>query len=381
MSFICFTTTPAGGHTGKKSGLNAPFVLGSNLIAWMRILADNRFAIAPHRLPWALAITLTALIGAPLNLLHDLIFSRRIRNTVIRQPPLFVIGHWRSGTTWLHELLSLDDSHTYPNTYECLLPYRFALTERFDLRYLAPLFNALLPSRRPFDNVAMGWMLPQEDEFALCKLGVASPYQKIAFPNKTPPRSYFDLQTLPPRDLDRWKHAFLKFLRQLTLRDPRRIVLKSPTHTYRVELLLKLFPDAQFVHIVRDPYVVFQSTLRLWQSLYQDHGLQTPDFRDLEESVFENFTHLHERLDAVRPLLSSTQFHELRYEDLVRDPVGEISRLYSHLNLNGITSLIPKLNDYLEKSADYRTNRYEITPALREKIRNRWGAIIDRYGY
>ena len=130
----------------------------------------------------------------------------------------------------------------------------------------------LMPSRRPMDNMAAGWARPQEDEFALCMMGQPSPYLTIAFPNRPPQFSeYLDLQNLPPRAVARWQRAYLGFLRRLTFKDPRRLILKSPPHTCRIKLLLELFPDARFVHIVRDPYVVFPSTVNLWKSLYLAH--------------------------------------------------------------------------------------------------------------
>ena len=204
--------------------------------------------------------------------------------TPIREAPLFIVGHWRTGTTLLHELLILDPRHTFPTTFQCLVPHHWLLTERVFPR----LFWFLMPSHRPMDNMETGWNRPQEDEFALAVLGQPSPYLTIAFPNHPPQdQEAFDLERLSPHARAAWKRGFLHFLRGLTFKDPRRLVLKSPTHSFRIKTLLELFPDARFVHIVRDPHVVFSSTVNLWKSLYRNHGLQTPTFAGLEEYVFE----------------------------------------------------------------------------------------------
>src|SRR5206468_2792426 len=100
-----------------------------------------------------------------------------------------------------------------------------------------------------------------------------------------------------------WEEAFVWFVKRLTYRDPRRLVLKSPTHSCRIETLRGLFPDARFVHIVRDPYVVFSSTVNLWKSLYSTHGLQRPTFRGLEEHVFATFSYLYERIEEGRKVV------------------------------------------------------------------------------
>ncbi|HJT76570.1 MAG TPA: sulfotransferase, partial [Gemmataceae bacterium] len=159
------------------------------------------------------------------------------------------------------------------------------------------------------------------------------------------------------------------------------LVLKSPTHSCRIRHLLELFPEARFVHIVRDPYVVFPSTVNLWKSLYETHGLQKPTFAGLDEYVFTTFTHLYAKLEEGKRLIPPGQFHELRYEDLVRDPVGEMRRLYERLGLGGFEAVRPRLEAYAAAHRDYKTNCYALTPERREEISRRWGDVIRRYGY
>jgi omega-hydroxy-beta-dihydromenaquinone-9 sulfotransferase len=240
-----------------------------------------------------------------------------------------------------------------------------------------------MPSRRPMDNMAAGWDKPQEDEFALCMMGQPSPYLTIAFPNRPPQdQDAFTLESMPPRKRRKWKRAFLLFLQQLTFKDPRRLVLKSPTHSCRIKVLLELFPDARFVHIVRDPYVVFPSTVNLWKSLYETHGLQKPTFAGLEEHVLNTFTMLYDELEKGKQLIPPRRFHEVRYEDLVSDPVGQMGALYEDLDLGGFEALRPKIERYFEEHKGYKTNRYpNLSAETRAAIARRWAAVIERYGY
>jgi hypothetical protein len=314
-----------------------------------------------------------------LQFLETSLFANTIDRAKLPRSPLFIIGHWRTGTTLLHELLTLDERHTYPNTYCCLAPNHFLLTEKFLKRF----FRWMLPSHRPMDAMKVSWDKPQEDEFALCMLGQPSPYLTCAFPNHPPqdPKAV-DLEELPRKDREGWKQAFLRFLKRLTLRDPRRLILKSPTHTCRIPTILELFPDAQFLHIVRDPYVVFPSTINLWRSLWQAHTLQNPHFRGIEEYVFSTFEHLYERLDATRHLVPKENWFELRYEDLIAHPIEKMREVYQTLNLGSFEKTLPNIENYLRENADYKTNRYpQLSPELREQIRQRWGAVIQRYGY
>jgi hypothetical protein len=351
---------------------------GCEFIAWLRLLVRNRFAVHWSCLYIAAVVSIVSTLHSVLKLMQETFLGPRIRRTPIRQAPVFIIGHWRTGTTLLHELLILDPRHTYPTTYECLEPNHFLLTEKL----LTRLLRFLSPSHRPMDNMAAGWDRPQEDEFALCMMGQPSPYSKIAFPNRPPadPLSV-DLEGLSPLRLASWKRAFRGFLQRLTFKDPRRLILKSPTHTCRIRTLLELFPDARFVHMMRDPYVVFPSTVRLWKTLWKVHGLQPPSYDDLEEYVFNNFTHLYDRLEAGRRLIDPARFHELRYEDLVRDPFGEMRKLYAHLGLGEYHKVQPLFQRYLARVAGYQTNKYEHNHELHARIQQRWGEVIRRYGY
>jgi hypothetical protein len=350
---------------------------GGHFFGWLRLLIRNRFAIGPCCLHSLAFISISTLLNTVLRGLQELVWGRRLRKTDIVYAPLFIIGHWRTGTTLLHELLALDERHTYPTTYECFCPNHFLLTESCFSRFLR-----FLPSQRPMDNMPMAWDRPQEDEFALCNLGQPSPYLTIAFPNRRPQCAEFlDLENVPPEARERWKASFLRFLRQVTVRNPKRIILKSPTHTCRIKVLLELFPDARFLHVVRDPYVVFPSTVNLWQSLYAHQALQHPTFEGIEEYVFDSFLHMYEKLEEARPLLHSSRFYELRYEDLVRDPISQLRAIYQYLELGDIEQVLPKLKQYVANTAEYKTNSYELGPELRGAITRRWGHVIQRYGY
>ncbi len=377
------TTTGTSNSSPKKPSPRKPewsphIWEGCDFSAWARLLIRNRFAVHPSRWHVLFIVTLVSLFHTALRLLQQAWFGDRPERTPIREAPVFIIGHWRTGTTFLHELLILDPRHAYPTTYECLEPNHFLLTEG----WLPRLVWWMMPSRRPMDNVKAGWDRPQEDEFALCMMGQPSPYLTIAFPNRPPmDEAAYDLEGLPPRALAGWKRAFLRFLKQITFRNPKRLILKSPPHSCRIKTLLELFPDARFVHIVRDPYVVFPSTVNLWKALYRDHGMQQPTFAGLDEYVLRTFTHFYKRIDAGRALVAPSRFYELHYEDLVRDPAGQMKALYRHLELGDFENVRPRLEAYLASLKGYETNRYQLSPERRAEITRRWGDVIRKYGY
>jgi omega-hydroxy-beta-dihydromenaquinone-9 sulfotransferase len=350
---------------------------GCDFFAWMRLLARNRFQIHWSCLHVAIYVVFVSFVHTMLRGVQWVVYGRRMARTPIKAP-VFIIGHWRTGTTLLHELFALDERFAFPTTYECMEPNHFLLSENLFTRWL-PFFA---PTRRPMDNMAAGFNRPQEDEFALCMLGLPSPYLTIAFPNRPPQfDEYLDLEGLSPRALAKWKRGFLNFLQALTVRHDKRLILKSPTHSCRIKVLLEMFPDARFVHIVRDPYVVFPSTMNLWKSLYRTFALQRPTFAGLEERVLNNFVRLYDKIEEGKARVDFDRFYELRYEDLIRDPVGEMGMLYDHLGLGGFETLLPQLQKYLADTKGYETNRYQLSDEQAAKITARWGDVIRAYGY
>lgn len=351
---------------------------GITFWGWIKVMADHRFKIAPRRLGMAILITLIGLFNSFLALIQKLVYGRKIARTALVDDPIFIIGHWRSGTTLLHEMFILDPRFGFPDSYACFAPNHFLVSRWF----LAPLVGLLMPKMRPIDNMPFDWNRPQEDEFALCNMGVPSPYLSLIFPNE-PPRydAYLTLEDVPQRELERWKKAFLTFLKAVTIQCGKRIVLKSPPHTCRIKVLLEMFPRAKFVHIYRDPLAVYPSTINLWKRLSKDEGLQVPHYQGLEERVLTTFCRMYEAFERARPLVPTGQLAEVSYEALVADPEREMERLYRELDLGDFETIRPRLREFIAERSNYKRNKFELDPAVQREIAHRWRFFFEKYGY
>ncbi|MDO4558128.1 MAG: sulfotransferase, partial [Planctomycetia bacterium] len=345
-------------------------------ILW-RIAVRNGFRVT--HVPRFFACSLTAAFSSSLAALQSCAYGRRIARTELSADPIFILGHWRSGTTLLHELMIRDGRFTYPTTYQCGAPLHHLVSQS----WLSPLVSKLMPDKRPMDNMRFGVTRPQEDEFALCCLGNRSPYLSIMYPNRpVNDAQYLTMEGLSPDQIRTWKEGFLRFLRSLAVRDPRPIVLKSPPHTARVRVLLEMFPEAKFIHIVRDPYALFPSTRNLWKRLCEDYGFQFPDFRQLDEHVFRGMELMYAAFERDRPLIPTGHFAQVRYETLVKDKSGEMERIYTELGLGEADRVRPAVRAYLDENSGFRKNRFDPLPEeLRERIATRWRFYFDTYDY
>jgi hypothetical protein len=232
--------------------------------------------------------------------------------------------------------------------------------------------------------VQAGWDRPQEDEFALVNLGVPSPYLVWAFPNHGPVADeYLDLISLPAAEREAWKRTWREFVQRIALAGDGRIVLKSPTHTARVRTILEVFPDAKFVHIVRDPLVLFPSTMRLWKSLSDVQGLQVPGDNDswIERHVLDTLVRMYERFEQDRQLVPGGHLVDVHYEELVANPVERMREVYERLDLGDFATVEPAIRRQAMKSRGYRTNKYSLPPEVADRVRGRWAPYFERYGY
>lgn len=352
--------------------------MGCGFGALWRLLAAHRFRLPWSSLPACACDLSCAAFNSTLGGLQDLLWARTLNRIDLPDDPLFVLGHWRSGTTLLHELLALDPRHRCPTNYECFVPRHFLISQR----WLKPCIRFLLPKNRIADSMPVEWELPQEDEFALLALGALSPYLSIAFPNEPAQfGEYYALDGLSPDELARWQETLTRFLRQLLWNRPGRLVLKSPPHTFRLAVLERLFPRARYLHIVRDPYAVFASTVKLWKSLFAAQSYQKPTYACLEDRVLETFCRMYARFEAARPGIDPHRICDVRYEDLIRDPSGQMQQVYERLELGDFASVSDAVAAYFGQRADYRPSRYQLAPAHQAAVSERWLPLMRPYGY
>lgn len=345
---------------------------------WMRLLIRNRFRIHPFR--WGLTFTVTCvtLFNTFMGWLQQLIYGRALARIDTNRELVFILGHWRSGTTLLHELLVLDDRFAYPTTYECFAPNHFLLTGS----WMPKLIWFLLPSKRPMDDMNVSFDHPQEDEFALIGLGAPSPLLRMAFPNDPPPYlELLDMEGVREADLEKWKKELRHFVAMQMYRKKKGLVLKSPTHTGRLQLLAEMFPNAKFVHITRDPQQLFSSTQRLWSTLDEAQGLQVPREENLDEYVFTALERMYRGFERQRLQVDPARICDIRYEQLIRDPVESLRQIYQQLNLGDFERIRPKIEQSMQQRQGHKSNRHELPSETKAEIGRRWADYCRRYGY
>ena len=318
----------------------------------------------------AFLITLISALVWPLQKIQSIFYGKKIRSIDLnKNPPVFILGHWRSGTTHLHYILHQDPQFGTLSNYQAFL-FNLALLSKTKLKWI---LNPLMPPTRPQDNTAFDLYKPAEEEQPFSTMSSRSGIHSWNFPkNQNYFKKYNLFQGISKKEKRAWQKSYVKCLQNISLfNDHKKLVLKNPHNTSRVKELLELFPNAKFVYIHRKPEDVILSTIHLYKKMVSSQYLQESEKIDQKKLIFENYKNLLGKYEEERHLIPDGNLVELSYEDLSQNPKTTIKRLYRELGLLNFKTAWLHQDKYLNSVKRYKKNSYQkIDPALIEKIHN-----------
>ncbi|MEO0772081.1 MAG: sulfotransferase [Pseudomonadota bacterium] len=353
---------------------------GMTFGAWCRLLRGNLRFVTRDRLGVVASVTLLSLGNSVLRGVSDAVYARRLAQVEITPDPVFVLGYWRSGTTWLHQLLATDPRFAAPNGLQVFMPETFLVGRWF----IKPLLSLWMPPKRPMDGVEIGHDTSEEDEVALAISGAPSLLRRAVFWGRDVPGSRLLLSDLPAGERTLWATKWDAFLRKVQMVNPgKRILLKSPGHTVRIPDILARFPNAKFIHIARNPYDILRSAEHTIEAMAATQGLSSRrhDPGAVRRERYDDFQQFHEAFHRDLDRVQTGSISFLRYEDLRRDPVGELARVYEELNLGGFDRVEPALRARVAAIKDYAPRARDLDPALEAEIWTEARVYFGRYGY
>lgn len=354
-------------------------LFGSTLSNWVSALRQYG---GVDRIGLARAACISSIVaaGLPLRLFENLRYRRGILSQPLDPPPVFIIGHWRSGTTNLHKHLLHDDQFACVSFLQCLIPTGFLSLGR----PVGAFLGKRLPATRPMDQVPAGLAEPMSEDFALGSLTNLSHYHSYYFPRSADSifRRTILFEDVSPAQIDRWGKKYVHLLQKVAFAaDGRRLLLKNPAHTGRIPHLLELFPNARFIHVIRNPLPVYASTCRLIEKFLDLFSLQQYQLDTVSDHVLDRYRLLMQRYLRDRDLIPPGQLLEVRYEDMVDDPLHVLERVYSELQIPGFAEARPRMAQYVESLANYQTNNYAMDHATTRRVVEACRFAFDAWGY
>lgn len=344
------------------------------------LAAVTRRAGLPARIGSGAMIGLAVLARWPFSTAERLAIAPRLPPADAMPPPVFILGHWRSGTTHLYNIMVKSGAWGFVPPVATGLPWDlFGIARVFN-----PLLERALPKHRYIDKIPVHPDSPQEDEIAIANMSELSFYHGIYFP-----RAFSDFvrrglffDGCSEAEIAKWRQTFVYFLRKLYLHQKKkRLLIKNPVYTARLAMLTEMFPNARFIHIHRNPYEVFLSMRNFYAKLLGEFALQGYQHVDIDETILGVYDRMMRSIERDSANLPADRFVELRYGDLDRDPLGAVEKVYASLSLPGFENARPHFEAYLASVQSFEKNRFAYAEEAAAKVERRLGYFLRKWAY
>ena len=146
-----------------------------------------------------------------LNPIEEKRYRKLLADKTVEMDPVFILGHWRSGTTFVHNVFSCDKHFGYNTTYQTVFPHLMLWGQGFFKKNM----TFLMPDKRPTDNMELKVDLPQEEEFALANMMPCTYYNFWFLPKYTMEYcdKYLLFDTISEEERTIFKETFLKLIK------------------------------------------------------------------------------------------------------------------------------------------------------------------------
>ena len=328
------------------------------------------------------------------RLLDEVLFFGYRKTKIVK--PVFIISNPRSGTTFLHRLMTLDED-------------RFAYFLLYHTLGNSILFNKLInfggridqkigrPMRKFFDwtegvffkgwkNIhPMGWNESEEDEapfvfgFSSPAIAMIYPFMKtydwVNFPDDYPPAKAKKLKNFYKNSIQRFVYSEGR---------GKTFLSKNVLSTGRIKLILEVFPDAQIIYPVRHPYQAIPSFISMfskpWKTLYKFIPEDSAVYRQWGDLAIKYYQYFYE----IAKELSEEQFYTVSYDNIILDAENVVNQIYFHFGMNKSPEFDHLLKEKSQRSKSYKsTHAYslEMYGFSKKEVLEQLKPVFEKYGF
>ena len=319
-------------------------------------------------------------ILSPFVALQERKYLKELANKPLENDPLFILGHWRSGTTFVHNIFAQDKHFGYTTTYQTVFPHYIMALQGF----FKPVMKIVMPNKRPTDNMELAPDLPQEEEFALSNMTACNYYNFWFFPERMQEwcDRFLTFKDITHNELREFKQTFEKLVKiSLWNTGGTQYLSKNPPHTGRIKALSELFPQARFVYLMRNPYTVFESTRSFYMGTIKPLWFHTITEEEMEQNILRNYMELYHAYKEQKQSLPQGSLYEVRFEDIERDALATTENIYRKLGIPGWEESKPAIEKYIQSKKGYKKNKYQYDPRTIQLVNEHWREVLDEWGY
>ncbi len=241
-----------------------------------------------------------------------------------------------------------------------------------------------MPDKRPTDNMELAVDLPQEEEFALANMMPYTYYNFWFLPKYQQEYAdkYLLFDDITEEELKVFEEVFLKLIKiSLWNTHGTQFLSKNPPHTGRVKELVKMFPNAKFIYLMRNPYTVFESTRSFFTNTIQPLKLQDISNEELESNILSIYAKLYHKYEADKSFIPAGNLIEVKFEDFEADAMGMTEQIYRDLSIPGFTEAHAAIEKYVGGKKGYKKNKYKYDDRTVQLVQDNWSFALEQWKY
>ena len=270
-------------------------------------------------------------------------YRKLLADKPLEHDPVFILGHWRSGTTFMHNVFSCDKHFGYNTTYQTVFPHLMMWGQPFFKKNM----SWLMPDKRPTDNMELAVDLPQEEEFALANMMPYTYYNFWFLPkyHQEYADKYLLFNDISDEELKVFEDIFTKLIKiSLWNTGGTQFLSKNPPHTGRVKVE-DISPEA------------------------------------LEQNVLSIYAKLYHKYEADKKFIPEGNLMEVKFEDFEADAMAMTEHIYKSLSIPGFGAAAPAISQYIGGKKGYKKNKYTYDDRTVRLVEENWKFALDQWGY
>ncbi|MDN3658660.1 sulfotransferase [Ferruginibacter paludis] len=353
------------------------------IYTFLKIVFQNG-GIAPGKIKNLPSWLIKTILFEPLRWIELAVYKKKISRHTITKDPVFILGFYRSGTSYLHEFLTKDDRLGYHSNFQMVLPEIMLSSEKI----LLPVFEFICRSfnlRDSVHRVPLSFRFPgEEDATMTTSVNPRGVQWGYFFPKKM--NEYFQkyvlFQNLPAAELTAWKQDFIFLLNKISLANhSKKLVLKSPPNTARIKLLLSIFPNAKFIFIHRNPYEVYVSNKKFWKVIQNTYALAGTKSVNVNSIILDTYSKMMHRYLQEKDLIPEGQLIEIPYAELIQKPLESMRKIYETIHLDDFDYCENKMRSFVEGRKNFVRLEHDIPAEERKVVSEKLAPFIRQWNY
>ncbi|MAZ01035.1 MAG: hypothetical protein CMP58_02430 [Flavobacteriales bacterium] len=321
-------------------------------------------------IPKSFLYILLILLQTPFHWIELILYKKKIKSHKIKHPPVIILGYWRSGTTYLQRILTVNKKTTYLSLYESILPLGSIIHSIFLEKIMNFIFKKI-KIKHPLHRTNLDTKFPSEEDIALCCSAYEhTPMWAHVYSKKA--KYFFNKYLIcekESKEYSMFKKMYSYLVKKISFQNPNKtIILKSPCNTSKIKEIMEIFPNAKFIYISRNINDVYYSNMKLLKT-NKTQWLQKMDEKERDELFIYSYNKMMNYYNKNKHIIPKDNLIEIKFEEFFKRPEYFIEQINSKFKIPYSKEDEKRYKQFILKY--HGKNRYKYKKQLPKNIKEK----------